>query len=289
MSRHDLLDEEYARIEPFLPPERSQSKGRPFVSHRKMLNGMVWILSTGSPWRDLAEEFGPWQTVYGRFRRWCREGLWQRICESLLEQIDQQGKLDRGLWFVDGSLSRAHRCAGGAAKVCPADDSGGQESQCSTQPQEPQDHALGRSRGGFTTKFHLVTDQFGLPLAVILSGGQCNENTQFERLMEAVPGVYFDGTIHHEQPDALGGDKGYSSDAIRAWLDAHGIENVIATRKTESRDESFDKQKYRSRNIIERVIGWLKERRRIFTRFEKLANHYLAMIQIEIARRLMRI
>ena len=81
-------------------------------------------------------------------------------------------------------------------------------------------------------------------------------------------------------PSALAGDKGYSSKAIRAWLAQRGIQDVIPTRSNETRRESFDRELYRQRNVVERCIGWLKENRRIATRFEKLAVHYMAMLDI---------
>lgn len=276
MSRHDLRDEEYVRIVDLLPPERPGGKGRPFRPHRDILNGILWILTTGSPWRDLPEEFGPWQTVYGRFRRWTREGLWEEICERLLFRLDEQGKLDRTLWCVDGSVVRAHRCAAGAQR----------QHEELTQEQSSQEHALGRSRGGFSTKLHLVVDSRGLPLAVILTPGQHNECTCFEELMRAVPLVEFEEEVNPDYPDAVAGDKGYSTRGIREWLQEHCIEDVIPTRKDQPRDERFDREKYRRRNIVERVIGWLKEKRRVFARYEKLAAHYLAMVRIAIIRRL---
>lgn len=78
----------------------------------------------------------------------------------------------------------------------------------------------------------------------------------------------------------LAGDKGYSSKAIREWLDLHEIEDVIARRKDELRDDDFDTVTYRLRNIVERIIGWLKEFRRIATRYEKLATHFKGMITV---------
>jgi transposase len=78
-----LTDEVWALLEPLLPSQKPPL-GRPRRDHRTMLAGMLWVLGSGASWRDLPEEeFGPWQTVYGRYRKWCREGLWQRIMEVL--------------------------------------------------------------------------------------------------------------------------------------------------------------------------------------------------------------
>jgi transposase len=70
-TRFDLTDQEYVILEAFLPPERSGQTGRPFRSHRQVINGILWIHRSGAPWRDLPDHYGPWTTVYDRFRRWC--------------------------------------------------------------------------------------------------------------------------------------------------------------------------------------------------------------------------
>ena len=140
---------------------------------------------------------------------------------------------------------------------------------------EPADHALGRSRGGFSSKIHLVCDSLGWIIAVLVGPGQQNECTRFEELMDEVLVIPLSGEIK-----MLAGDKGYSSAAIRQWLATNNIGDVIARRSNESRADDFDSATYRRRNIVERTIGWLKEFRRIATRYEKLAIHYKALTTI---------
>jgi hypothetical protein len=78
-----LTDEKWERIKPLMPPQKPPT-GRPRSEQRRVLAGMVWVFGTGASWRDLPEEeFGPWRTVYGRYRQWREEGLWQRIVEML--------------------------------------------------------------------------------------------------------------------------------------------------------------------------------------------------------------
>jgi transposase len=115
MDRHGLTDEHWALIE-HLFPKRAET-GRPPKDHRTMLDGILWILRTGAPWRDLPEgRFGPWETVYCRFNQWRANGLWDRIAEHLQAKLDRDGLLDRDLWCVDGSVIRAHRSAAGAGE-----------------------------------------------------------------------------------------------------------------------------------------------------------------------------
>lgn len=116
MPRQELTDEQFALIEPLLPPERSGNRGRPFHSHRTVLEAMLWIQRTGAPWRDLPERYGNWSTVYERFRRWSRDGLFQRVLDALEGKARQAERIDFEFCAVDGSTVRAHKSAAGAQK-----------------------------------------------------------------------------------------------------------------------------------------------------------------------------
>ncbi len=109
--RHELTDAEWERLEPLLPPHKA---GRPRQDDRRILNAILWKLATGAPWRDLSERYGPWQTVYTRFWRWLRAGVWDRLFAAVQQQADAAGQLDWRLHFVDGTVVRAHQHAAGA-------------------------------------------------------------------------------------------------------------------------------------------------------------------------------
>ena len=115
MRRYELTDEKWALIEDLFPCSKGR-RGCPWKDHRAILNGILWVLRTGAPWRDLPDRCGPWQTVYDRFRRWQREGLFDRILERLQIRLDAAGKIDWELWCVDGSCIRASRAAAGGGK-----------------------------------------------------------------------------------------------------------------------------------------------------------------------------
>ena len=115
MERHALSDEQWARLRPLLPPP-SAGRGRPRAADRLMVDGILWRLATGVPWRDLPERFGSWKTVYSRFRRWQRAGVWARVLAALQAEADARGELDWALHFLDGATGRAHQHAAGAKK-----------------------------------------------------------------------------------------------------------------------------------------------------------------------------
>jgi transposase len=170
---------------------------------------------------------------------------------------------------------------------------GGSKKNAPGNAAEPADHALGRSRGGFGSKFHLLVDGNGLPLAVQVSPGQRHDSVLFESVMDAASVPQPLGRPR-TRPEHLGGDKGYSYDRIRKWLRARRVGAVIPQRDDQrenhkGRPLKFDKDKYRRRSIVEQCIGWLKECRRVCTRYEKLALNFLAMLKLAIIQRYLKV
>jgi transposase len=111
--RYELTDDGWERIASLLP---AQGRGGKWADHRTVLNGMFWVLNSGAQWRDMPERYGEWETVYGRYRRWTREGLFDRILRRLHVTLDEHGRIDWSVFDVDGSNIRAHRSAAGASK-----------------------------------------------------------------------------------------------------------------------------------------------------------------------------
>jgi transposase len=146
---------------------------------------------------------------------------------------------------------------------------------------EPADHALGLSHGGIGTKLHLATEGRGLPLGFVLTAGNRNECPTFDALMS----VAKRWRARCRWPRKLAADKGYSSDRLRLWLRKRRIAVVIPMRDNEHVSDRdcfgrFDKRAYRKRNVVERCVGWLKNCRRLCTRFEKLAVNFAAMVTL---------
>lgn len=116
-----LSDEAWARLQPLLPTAEGR-RGRPWRDHRLILEAIAWRFRTGSPWRDLPAEFGPWQTAWQLLTRWTRDGTWERLLRAVQAEGDAAHELD---WVasVDSSVVRAHQHAAGARK--PAVVTGG--------------------------------------------------------------------------------------------------------------------------------------------------------------------
>jgi transposase len=114
MSRGDLTEQQWRRLQPLLPPHKKE--GRPPEEDRRIVDGILWVVRTGAPWRDVPERYGPWSTVYSRFYRWRKAGQWDRILAALQQEADTQGQLDWEIHFVDSTVIRAHQHAAGAKK-----------------------------------------------------------------------------------------------------------------------------------------------------------------------------
>lgn len=161
-NRLEISDEEWRVIYPLLaahPSVRIASEEK----CRAFLEAVLWVLRSGAPWRLLPAEHGKWNSVFKRFSRWCRHGVWKAVHVGCVPLPDLQSLL------IDSTVVRAHPCAAGAAG-----------SRADTE-------ALGRSRGGFSTKIHVLTDALGLPLDFVLTAGQASDIGQAGTLLELAP------------------------------------------------------------------------------------------------------
>jgi transposase len=175
-------------IEPLLAPPRM---GRPVRDRRQVLNGILWKLSTGAAWRDLPERYGPWKTVYERFRRWSADGTWDRLLAHVQAAFGRGG-----CCRLDGGVCGLHDRAGSPACV--------RGPKRGSWPGE----AIGRSRGGLTTKIHLACDGQGKPLAFTITGGNVNDCTQFEQVMARISVSRSGPGRPRTRPERVVADKG---------------------------------------------------------------------------------
>jgi transposase len=236
-----LSDQQWVAIEPLIPMNRRGVKpGR----NREVISGILHVLKFGCRWRDCPEIYGPHTTIYNRFNRWSKAGIWDTMLQSLvtMEAADLQ--------CIDSTTSKAHRCSAGGK--------GGADKQ-----------AIGRSRGGRTTKIHAVADRAGRLIAFEITPGQRGDIRPAAALLATLP-----------KPDYVLADTAYDADKLRQSVAERGATAVIKPNPTRINVPAFDQAVYRLRNLIERAFSHLKDWRRVATRYDKLARNFRATVAL---------
>jgi transposase len=243
--RHRVSDAEWAALFPILLAHEHTRVGTE-ERCRAFVNAVLWILRTGAQWRMLPAEYGKWNSIFKRFSRWCEFGIWETLHKECINFPDLQ------TIFIDSTINRAHPCAAGA------------------KDSNAEDEALGRSRGGFSTKINAITDALGNPIDFVLTPGQDSDIGQAETLLALTP----------EGAEVFCGDKGYDSDALIEAIEARGMEAVIPPRSNRTEPRECNWFIYKERHLIECFFNKIKHYRRIFSRFEKRARNYMGFLRL---------
>jgi transposase len=226
-TRHDLTDAQWRRLAPLLPA--ASGNGRPPKwTKRQLINGIRWRIRNGTPWRDIPAVYPPWPTVYGLFRRWQRTGVWDIVLAALQAHADAHGRICWDL-SVDSMTSRAHQHAAGARR-----DGHLQKEPPGGVHTEPDDHGLGRSRGGLTTKTHLACEQGQKVMAFIVTAGQRGDSPQFIPVLRKIRVGRPGGGRPRTRPDVVLADKAYTSKGNRAYLRKRGIRACIPSKSDQN-------------------------------------------------------
>ena len=212
MDRNVLRNDQWEAIKDLLPG-KSTDCGVTAANNRQFIEAVLWVARSGAPWRDLPDKFGHWHRVYVRYNRWSAKGVWDGLFEALSADPDLE------YLMVDGSIVRVHQH--GAPKRTEQDS-----------------EAVGKSRGGLSTKIHAAVDSLGNPVRLILTAGQASEYGQSLALIEGF------------SADHVLADKGYDSDEYVTAIEEMKAKPVIPLRKTAWNKEIM------IRNCIRNAIWW---------------------------------
>ena len=206
-----------------------------------MLSAILFVLRTGLPWRDLPERYGPWSSVYARYRRWCASGLFVRMLAVLAK--DAVGELRH----LDCSHIKLHQQG--------SNPQGGQAAQ-----------AMGRTKGGLNTKLSAVVDARGRAVALCLAPGPQHDQHAVVPVLPSARGR------------RIVADKGFDADVFRARLRTQRTRCCIPPKRGRRQPARFHRGYYRCRHQIENFFGRIKINRRISTRYDKLAETFLGFV-----------
>lgn len=214
---------------------------------RKMVEGMLYRMRVGCPWRDLPAEFGSWSTIYQKFNRWSSSNKLMKIFKALVRGPDLEWE------FIDGSIVKSHQHSTGAATK--------------------ENQAIGKSKGGNTTKIHMAVDAYGLPIDFELTGGEVHDCKNASEFIKKLPVSTY--TI---------ADKGYDSEEVRDTIRKRASIPVIP-RKSNSKvgNADMDWCLYKYRHLVENLFARIKHFRAVATRFDKLKRNYASVIAMACA------
>jgi transposase len=272
--RYMLSDEVWSIMEPLVREARVYKQGcHAQLPERMFFEAILYVCRTGISWRDLPSEFGSWHSVYGRFRRWVYSGSLKNLFTLMTqtETLDSTREL-----FMDGTIVRAHVSAAGARKSTGKGKNKPETNATDTPKDDvPNDQGLGRSRGGFTSKILITAADESTAIDVKVVPGQDHEAPHFDSMLD-------DSLPRTQVIDEVIADSAYDSDAIRNKALDNDIMPQIPSKQNRKEAWPLDTGSYRRRNKVERLIGKLKQFRRVATRYDKTRRMFLGFIHLAL-------
>ncbi|MGL4494775.1 MAG: IS5 family transposase [Beijerinckiaceae bacterium] len=244
------------RIEQYFP----LSHGIPRVDDQRVISGVIFVIRNGLRWRDAPKEYGPHKTIYNRFIRWSRLGVFNKIFAALAAEAGKPKRL-----MIDATHLKAHRTAASLPKV----ENKRNRSSESISFETDVSRCIGRTKGGLNSKLHAVCDGKGRPLVMTLSEGQMSDYRSAALMLPALP-----------KASELLGDRGYDAGWFRNALAQRGITPCIPSKANRKAPIAHDKSLYRQRHKVENMFGRLKDWRRIATRYDRCAQTFFSAICI---------
>lgn len=243
MARRMLSDEQWSKLRTIMLEQGIYHKPK----LRKTVEGMLYRMRVGCPWRDLPKEFGCWNSIFQKFNRWSSKGKLMLIFKALVQEPDLEWE------FIDSSIVKAHQHSAGAASE--------------------ENQAIGKSKGGNTTKIHMAVDAYGLPIDFEITGGEVHDCKVAPEFIEKLPNADF--TI---------ADKGYDSEEVREIIRKKSSVPVIP-RKSNSKtgNTGMDWCLYKYRHLVENLFARIKHFRALSTRFDKLKRNYVSVVAMACA------
>jgi transposase len=210
-----------------------------------VLSSILFVLSEGCTWRGIDQPGANWNSIYRYYRRWCRDGVWEKVWELIGPTLNCKSV------YIDSTHIKVHRCG--------LNPEGGREAQ-----------AIGKTKGGWNTKVHAAVDQRGAPVTLLLSPGNDADISHATDLADNI----LAGTIV--------ADKGYDSDEFRTWLFERDVTPCIPARSNRVDPLPYNKRSYRKRHLVENFFASIKTFRRVATRYDKLAETFFGWVMLAV-------
>lgn len=235
---------QFNKIKPLLPSLRGAHR----LDDRLIISGILWVLWHGLPWRQTPEMYGKWNTVYERFRRWSKKGIFEFIFHKLGMKLKKKNQA-----MLDSTYAKVHRTA-------------------ASLKYDKQPRKIGRTHGGITTKIHLLCNEDQMPLDFIITEGQVSDIKMASIIVKRNLG----------RMKFLIADKAYDSDNFREYLAQMKISACIPPKSNRKNPASYDQELYKTRHTIENLFAKLKDWRGLAMRYCRCSHIYTSTVALAL-------